>query len=74
MIYLTDFSTASKRLNLNNVAKSSAEPNSFELCRDAATSRRNPILSDQRERSVGIAKHLLLSVSKTRHIEKYEQE
>ena len=34
----------------------------------------NPILSDQRERSVGIAKPLLLSVSKTRHIEKYEQE
>ena len=35
MLYLTDFFTASGRLNLNNVAKSSAEPNSFELCRDA---------------------------------------
>ena len=52
MIYLTDFSTAS-RLNLNNVAKSSAEPNSFELCRDAATSRRNPIQGTVRFRSVG---------------------
>ena len=60
MIYLTDFSTASKRLNLNNVAKSSAEPNSFELCRDVVknvqwtlVSRRNPIQGtwgrDQRE-------------------------
>ena len=35
MLYLTDFFTASEILNLNNVAKSSAEPNSFELCRDA---------------------------------------
>ena len=39
-----------ERLNLNNVAKSSAEPNSFELCRDAVknvqwtlVSRRNPL-------------------------------
>jgi hypothetical protein len=40
-----------------------------------ATRGSNPILGrDQRERSVGIAKPLLLSVSKTRHIEKYEQE
>ena len=32
-----------ERLNLNNVAKSSAEPNSFELCRDAAMTRRNTV-------------------------------
>ena len=81
MIYLTDFSTASKRLNLNNVAKSSAEPNSFELCRDAATSRRNPIQGtwgrDQREqppfsvrfRSVGYRNTLHPSVSKRRDMD-----
>ena len=69
MLYLTDFSTASKRLNFNNVAKSSAEPNSFELCRDAATSRRNPIQETDRFRSVGSGITLLLSVPNGRDIE-----
>ena len=72
MIYLTDFSTASMRLNLNNVAKSSAEPNSFELCRDVVknvqwtlVSRRNPTQGTQ----CGVNAPLLFSVLKGRDIE-----
>ena len=65
-----------KRLNLNNVAKSSAEPNSFELCRDVVknvqwtlVSRRNPIQETDRFRSVGSGITLQFSVLKGRDIE-----
>ena len=60
MLYLTDSSTASKMLNLKNVAKSSAKEACFR-CRDLATSRRNPIQETVRFCSVGPTKTLLLS-------------
>ena len=76
MLYTTDISTAFKKLNFNNVAKSSAEPNLFELCRDAVknvqwtlVSRRNPIQETDRFRSVGLGITLLLIDPKGRDIE-----
>ena len=76
MLYTTDISTALKKLNFNNVAKSSAEPNLFELCRDAVknvqwtlVSRRNPIQETDRFRSVGLGITLLLIDPKGRDIE-----
>jgi hypothetical protein len=64
MQYLTDFSTASKMLNLNNPTLSPARIG-------VVTERNNP--NPRRERSVGTKITLISSVSKTRYIEKSKQ-
>ena len=53
------------RLNLNNVAKSSAEPNSFELCRDTATSRRNVAKSSAEPNSFELCRDVVKNVQWT---------